>query len=88
MLRPGRFIRPAKLYMTTAMLMASIGLLLAGPLAERVGVAYWFASSGALMAATGFWPASRGAGVEGGAPIESRDVVSAQGRIVVADGER
>lgn len=50
---PAKLGRVMSLYMTIAMLMAPVGLLVAGPLAERVGVAGWFAISGALIAATG-----------------------------------
>jgi len=50
---PAKLGRVMSLYMTIAMLMAPVGLLVAGPLAERVGVARWFAISGALIAATG-----------------------------------
>lgn len=52
-------IDPAKLggvmslYMTRAIRTAPAGLLIAGPLAEQVGVARWFALSGVLTAATG-----------------------------------
>jgi len=34
--------------------MAPIGLMVAGPLAEKTGVAGWFAISGVLIAAMGF----------------------------------
>jgi len=50
---PAKLGRVMSLYMTIAMLMAPVGLMVAGPLAERVGVAPWFAISGALIAATG-----------------------------------
>lgn len=51
---PAKLGRVMSLYMTIAMLMAPVGLLIAGPLAERVGVAPWFAISGALIAMMGF----------------------------------
>jgi DHA3 family macrolide efflux protein-like MFS transporter len=50
---PAKLGRVMSLYMTMAMLMAPVGLLVAGPLAERVGVAWWFAISGVLIAAAG-----------------------------------
>lgn len=50
---PAKLGRVMSLYMTIAMLMAPIGLMVAGPLAERVGVAKWFAISGVLIAASG-----------------------------------
>lgn len=50
---PAKLGRVMSLYMTIAMLMAPIGLLVAGPLAERVGVARWFAISGVLIGAMG-----------------------------------
>lgn len=50
---PAKLGRVMSLYMTIAMLMAPLGLLVAGPLAERVGVARWFAISGVLIGAMG-----------------------------------
>lgn len=50
---PSKLGRVMSLYMTMSMLVAPVGLVLAGPLAERMGVAPWFAVSGALLAATG-----------------------------------
>ncbi len=50
---PAKLGRVMSLYMTLALLVAPIGLLAAGPLAEITGVAHWFAISGALIAATG-----------------------------------
>ena len=50
---PAKLGRVMSLYMTIAMLAAPIGLLVAGPLAERVGVAQWFAISGVLIAVMG-----------------------------------
>jgi len=50
---PAKLGRVMSLYMTIAMLMAPIGLLVAGPLAEWTGVARWFAISGVLIAVTG-----------------------------------
>jgi DHA3 family macrolide efflux protein-like MFS transporter len=50
---PAKLGRVMSLYVTIAMLMAPVGLLVAGPLAEQVGVARWFAISGALIAVTG-----------------------------------
>ena len=41
---PGRVM---SLYMTVAMLVSPVGLLVAGPLAEMIDVAGWFALSGA-----------------------------------------
>lgn len=61
---PAKLGRVMSLYMTIAMLMAPIGLLFAGPLAEQVGVGRWFAISGVLIAVMGLvaWsiPAVRG----------------------------
>lgn len=48
---PAKLGRVMSLYMTLSMLVAPAGLLLAGPLAERTGVAAWFAVSGVLIAA-------------------------------------
>lgn len=50
---PSRLGRVMSLYMTITMLVSPVGLVFAGPLAERYGVAPWFAISGALIAATG-----------------------------------
>lgn len=61
---PAKLGRVMSLYMTIAMLVSPVGLLVAGPLAETIGVAGWFALSGALIALTGLvtWslPAVRG----------------------------
>ncbi|MGV8083789.1 MAG: MFS transporter [Coriobacteriia bacterium] len=53
LIEPSRLGRVMSLYMTITMLVSPIGLLFAGPLAERSGVAVWFALSGALIAVTG-----------------------------------
>jgi DHA3 family macrolide efflux protein-like MFS transporter len=50
---PAKLGRVMSLYMTMSMLVAPAGLALAGPLAEKTGVAPWFAISGALIAASG-----------------------------------
>ena len=50
---PSRLGRVMSLYMTISMLAAPLGLVVAGPLAETTGVAWWFAISGALIAVTG-----------------------------------
>lgn len=50
---PAKLGRVMSLYMTIATLMAPLGLLVAGPLAERIGVARWFAVSGVLIAMVG-----------------------------------
>jgi len=50
---PAKLGRVMSLYMTIAMLMAPIGLMVAGPLAEQVGVARWFTISGVLIAVMG-----------------------------------
>lgn len=50
---PSKLGRVMSLYMTISMLAAPLGLLAAGPLAERLGVAPWFAISGALIALCG-----------------------------------
>lgn len=46
---PAKLGRVMSLYMTLSMLVAPVGLLLAGPLAERTGVATWFALTGVLI---------------------------------------
>lgn len=46
---PDKLGRVMSLYMTMSMLVAPIGLLLAGPLAERTGVSVWFAMSGVAI---------------------------------------
>jgi len=53
LIEPAKLGRVMSLYMTIAMMMAPVGLVVAGPLAEVVGVARWFAYSGALIAVTG-----------------------------------
>lgn len=50
---PSKLGRVMSLYMTMSMLVAPVGLVAAGPLAGELGVARWFAISGALLAATG-----------------------------------
>ncbi len=50
---PSKLGRVMSLYMTMAMAVSPLGLLLAGPLAEQTGVAFWFAVSGALIFLTG-----------------------------------
>ncbi len=50
---PAKLGRVMSLYTTLALLVAPVGLLVAGPLAEVTGVAHWFAISGAMIAATG-----------------------------------
>lgn len=50
---PAKLGRVMSLYMTIAMLMAPVGLLVAGPLAERMGISVWFALSGSLIAVAG-----------------------------------
>lgn len=50
---PSKLGRVMSLYMAMTMLVAPVGLLAAGPLAEVTGVAPWFALSGALMFLTG-----------------------------------
>jgi MFS transporter, DHA3 family, macrolide efflux protein len=51
---PSKLGRVMSLYMTLSMLIAPVGLLLAGPLAERTGVATWFAITGAMLVACAF----------------------------------
>lgn len=46
---PSKLGRVMSLYMTLSMLVAPVGLLLAGPLAEQTGVATWFAITGVLI---------------------------------------
>ncbi len=53
LIEPSRLGRVMSLYMTITMLVSPVGLMFAGPLAERTGVASWFAISGALIAVTG-----------------------------------
>ena len=53
---PAKLGRVLGLYATIALLAAVPGLLLAGPLAERTGIAVWFAISGAALLATGVLP--------------------------------
>ena len=50
---PAKLGRVMSLYMTTTTLMAAAGLVLAGPVAERIGVAAWFAMSGVLILLAG-----------------------------------
>lgn len=50
---PSKLGRVMSLYMTMSMLVAPVGLVLAGPLAEQTGVATWFAISGVALAVTG-----------------------------------
>jgi len=50
---PAKLGRVMSLYVTIAMIAAPIGLIVAGPIAERIGVAGWFALSGVLIAAMG-----------------------------------
>lgn len=45
-IEPSRLGRVLSLYTTISLLVSAPGLLLAGPLAERTGVAVWFAASG------------------------------------------
>lgn len=74
LIEPAKLGRVMSLYMTIAMLAAPVGLLLAGPLAERIGVATWFAISGVLIAVTGLvaWslPAVRALDAETVAEVE------------------
>lgn len=51
---PSKLGRVMSLYMTLSMLVAPVGLLLAGPLAEQTGVATWFAITGVLIVACAF----------------------------------
>lgn len=53
---PAKLGRVMSLYMTSALLAAVPGLLLAGPLAEHTGIALWFAISGAAILLTGVLP--------------------------------
>lgn len=53
LVEPAKLGRVMSLYMTMNLLVAPIGLLLAGPLAERTGVAPWFAYSGVVVVAVG-----------------------------------
>lgn len=48
---PSKLGRVMSLYMTLSMLVAPVGLMFAGPLAEMTGVATWFAISGVLIVA-------------------------------------
>lgn len=64
LINPAKLGRVMSLYTTIAMLAAPIGLVAAGPIAERTGVAAWFAVTGVLIAVMGVvvWalPAVRG----------------------------
>jgi DHA3 family macrolide efflux protein-like MFS transporter len=53
---PAKLGRVMALYTTLAFLSAVPGLLLAGPLAEKTGVAVWFAITGALVLIAGVLP--------------------------------
>jgi len=53
---PAKLGRVLSLYTTSALLTAVPGLLLAGPLAEKTGVALWFVISGAAVLLTGVLP--------------------------------
>lgn len=52
---PSKLGRVMSLYITMTMLVAPVGLLVAGPVAERIGVATWFAISGVLIFLAGIW---------------------------------
>lgn len=53
LIEPSRLGRVMSLYMTITLLVSPVGLIVAGPLAQRTGVATWFAISGALIALSG-----------------------------------
>ena len=53
---PAKLGRVLSLYTTSALLASVPGLLLAGPLAEKTGVAPWFVISGAAVLVTGVLP--------------------------------
>lgn len=53
MIHPARLGRVMSLFGTITMLAAPLGLLAAGPLAERTGVAAWFAISGGVLLVIG-----------------------------------
>ncbi len=53
MIDAARLGRVLSLYMTIALLASVPGLLIAGPLAERIGVARWFAVTGVLVCVVG-----------------------------------
>ncbi len=52
---PSKLGRVMSLYMTMALAVSPLGLLLAGPVAEKTGVALWFAVSGILIFITGLF---------------------------------
>ena len=52
---PSKLGRVMSLYMTMALAVSPLGLLLAGPVAEETGVAFWFAISGTLIFLTGLF---------------------------------
>ena len=52
---PSKLGRVMSLYMTMALAVSPLGLLLAGPVAEETGVAPWFAVSGTLIFITGLF---------------------------------
>ena len=63
---PSKLGRVMSLYMTMALAVSPLGLLVAGPVAEETGVAPWFAVSGTLIFITGLFvwvlPAPRSLG--------------------------
>lgn len=50
---PAKLGRVMSLYVTVTLIVSPLGLLLAGPLAQRFGVAAWFSAAGVLIAAIG-----------------------------------
>lgn len=82
---PVKLGRVMALYTTIAMLAAPVGLVAAGPIAERTGVAAWFAVTGVLIAVMGVvvWalPAVRGLDGE----MEAATAAAAAGAIAAAD---
>jgi DHA3 family macrolide efflux protein-like MFS transporter len=53
LIEPSKLGRVMALYMTMAMIASPAGLIFAGPVAERVGIAVWFAVSGLLVVLVG-----------------------------------
>jgi DHA3 family macrolide efflux protein-like MFS transporter len=74
MIDPAKLGRVLSLTTTIMVLASPLGLLVAGPLAERFGVAFWFALSGALLLVVGgFCLVSRDVrGLDAPAPGQAR----------------
>lgn len=82
---PAKLGRVMSLYTTIAMLAAPVGLVAAGPIAERTGVAAWFAVTGVLIAVMGVvvWALPAVRGLDGA--MEAATAAAAAGAIAAAD---